>query len=93
MMTRSRLAAAARIRVVSASSWACPCPTVAVPACLTAVASWLVPAWKCSQTARLDLANGQKSDILAIVDQCKVRQQAVLKAILPKPPAWEVWRR
>lgn len=45
------------------------------------------------QTARLDLANGQKSDILAIVDQCKVRQQAVLKAILPKPPAWEVWRR
>ncbi len=45
------------------------------------------------QTARLDLANGHTADLAALIDRCIVRQDAVLKALQPPPPAWEFWRR
>jgi hypothetical protein len=45
------------------------------------------------QTGRLDQANGHTADVVQIVDACKRRQQAVLKALQPTHPTWAFWRR
>ena len=45
------------------------------------------------QTGRLDTANGHTADVVAIADACHTRQAAVLKALQPAHPAWQVWRR
>jgi len=47
------------------------------------------------QTGRLDQANGRTSDLVGMAALCQAQQQAVLKALQPKPWwAWlEFWKR
>lgn len=43
------------------------------------------------QTTALDRANGRAADLLALADKCQVHQEAVLRALQPKP-WWQFWK-
>lgn len=43
------------------------------------------------QTAKLDLANGRTTDVIAITDACDKRSAEVFEALQPKRKWWKPW--